>query len=577
MAKLFSQESVLNLVNSFRKSVSRFPVTILVAVAATGVFIMMVKQSDGPNEDGLLRIALSLILAIPLTFSAEIFEERKRLPRFLVVGLCLVYILGFYYFSTKNEALFENQIFVIKYFVLLITAHLMAAVAPYLLEKNIPAFWQYNKNLFLGIFISLLYSVTLAIGLTLAFLGVKELFELNFSEHWIGYIWVFCIGTVNTLIFLSKIPALTEIDKESSFPLALKYFTQYVLLPLVAVYLLILLAYAGKILGMWSLPKGYVSIMVLASAVFGILAFLLIYPLKDSNNWVRNFTRYYYITLLPLVILMAVSIYVRISQYGVTVPRYYVATLTFWLLGISLYFVLSKKDNILYIPLSLIIIGIFTVYAPFNASHSAGLNQKNRLTKVLESHEFLKDGKPTNVDFKKLSEKEIDKVYASVDYLTQNQPEKLKDWFSDVDFKKISTEKSMIGRKNAFYALTKWPQNEVSVSSYYVDAKNNDYISLENADLMLDSYHLYSELTVNGSKFLAKNKDNTLKISENDKEILSFDLSKITQKKYEQAPQDSLIFRSENEKYKGKLLLESGYIKDHKIENIVWRLLLTKK
>ncbi|MCA0365513.1 MAG: DUF4153 domain-containing protein [Bacteroidetes bacterium] len=576
MAKIFSQESVLNFFKSFQKSLTRFPVTILTAVSATFVFVLLINQNEA-NEDEILRVLFSLILGIPLMFSAEIFEERKRLPRFLAVGLCLVYILGFYYFSTKDNSLFENQIFVIKYLVLLITAHLIAAVAPYFLEKNIPAFWQYNKNLFLGIFTSLLYSVTLAIGLTLAILGIKELFELEISEKWFGYTWAICIGTVNTLIFLSKIPDLSEIDKENDFPLPLKYFTQYVLLPLVAVYLLILLAYTFKILGMWSLPKGYVSIMVLASAVFGILAFLLIYPLKNSNNWVWNFTRYYYITLLPLVILMAVSIYVRISQYGVTEPRYYVATLTFWLLGISLYFVISKKDNILYIPLSLIIIGIFTVYAPYNASHSAGLNQKNRLTKVLESHGFLKNGKPANVDFKKLSEKEIDKVYAAVDYLTQNQPEKLKDWFTEKEFLTISAEKSMRGRKNAFYALTKWPQNEVSESSYYVDAKNNDYVILENADLMLDSYHLYSELTINESKFLAKNQDKTLKIIENDKEILSFDLSKITQKKYEQAPQDSLIFRSENEKYKGKLLLESGYIKDRKIESIVWRLLLTKK
>ncbi|MFN8429402.1 MAG: DUF4153 domain-containing protein [Spirosomataceae bacterium] len=576
MAKIFSQESVLNFFKSFQKSLTRFPVTILTAVSATFVFVLLINQNEA-NEDEILRVLLSLILGIPLMFSAEIFEERKRLPRFLAVGLCLVYILGFYYFSTKDNSLFENQIFVIKYLVLLITAHLIAAVAPYFLEKNIPAFWQYNKNLFLGIFTSLLYSVTLAIGLTLAILGIKELFELEISEKWFGYTWAICIGTVNTLIFLSKIPDLSEIDKENDFPLPLKYFTQYVLLPLVAVYLLILLAYTFKILGMWSLPKGYVSIMVLASAVFGILAFLLIYPLKDSNNWVRNFTRYYYITLLPLVILMAVSIYVRISQYGVTEPRYYVATLTFWLLGISLYFVISKKDNILYIPLSLIIIGIFTVYAPFNASHSAGLNQKNRLTKVLESHGFLKNGKPANVDFKKLTENEIDKLYAAVDYLTQNQPEKLKDWFSEKEYQTISTEKSMRGRKNAFYALTKWPQNEVSESSYYVDAKNNDYVILENADLMLDSYHLYSELTINESKFLAKNQDNMLKIIENEKEILSFDLSKITLKKFEQAPQDSLIFRSENEKYKGKLLLESGYIKDHKIESMVWRLLLTKK
>ncbi|MBK9509466.1 MAG: DUF4153 domain-containing protein, partial [Cytophagaceae bacterium] len=145
------------------------------------------------------------------------------------------------------------------YFVLLITAHLMAAVAALFIKKKHTCTSVIQRKPFPWNFISLLYSVTLAINAHWHFEG-KELFELNFSEHWIGYIWVFCIGTVNTLIFLfPKIPALTEIDKESSFPLALKYFTQYVLLPLVAVYLLATLAYAGKsYLGMWSLAKGYV-------------------------------------------------------------------------------------------------------------------------------------------------------------------------------------------------------------------------------------------------------------------------------------------------------------------------------
>ena len=234
MAKIFSQESVLNFFKSFQKSLTRFPVTILTAVSATFVFVLLINQNEA-NEDEILRVLLSLILGIPLMFSAEIFEERKRLPRFLAVGLCLVYILGFYYFSTKDNSLFENQIFVIKYLVLLITAHLIAAVAPYFLEKNIPAFWQYNKNLFLGIFTSLLYSVTLAIGLTLAILGIKELFELEISEKWFGYTWAICIGTVNTLIFLSKIPDLSEIDKENDFPLPLKSFTRNLLLPIVAV------------------------------------------------------------------------------------------------------------------------------------------------------------------------------------------------------------------------------------------------------------------------------------------------------------------------------------------------------
>ena len=98
----------------------------------------------------------------------------------------------------------------------------------------------------------------------------------------------------------------------------------------------ILIAYESKIIFEWSLPKGWVSIMVLASAIFGILAFLLIHPLKKDNKWIQSFSNLYYWILLPLVVLMLVAIYVRIKQYGITEPRYFVALLAIWLLGISL-------------------------------------------------------------------------------------------------------------------------------------------------------------------------------------------------------------------------------------------------
>ena len=81
---------------------------------------------------------------------------------------------------------------------------------------------------------------------------------------------------------------MDKMDIEIDYPIGLKYFTQYVLLPLVAIYLGILIAYEAKIAIQWSLPQGWVSIMVLASAIFGILAFLLIYPRQRSQQMDSN-------------------------------------------------------------------------------------------------------------------------------------------------------------------------------------------------------------------------------------------------------------------------------------------------
>ncbi len=193
---------------------------------------------------------------------------------------------------------------------------------------------------------------------------------------------------------MAKLPTLDIIDtKKDDYPLGLKYFTQYVLLPLVAIYLLILLAYEFKIIINWSLPIGWVSVLVMASAIFGILAFLLLYPLRNANKWITKFTKAYYWILIPLICLMIVAIYVRINEYGVTEPRYFIALVSVWLLSICIYFSVSKIDNIKIIPMSLINIGLLSIYGPFNTFFASRFNQEKRMLSVLNEKKMLVNGK----------------------------------------------------------------------------------------------------------------------------------------------------------------------------------------
>jgi hypothetical protein len=137
----------------------------------------------------------------------------------------------------------------------------------------------------LRILTSVLYSGVLYLGLAAAIAATRFLFNLTFEYKIYSTLFVWIAGIYNTLYFLSGIPAnTTGLQSEQSYPKGLKVFTQYVLIPLATVYLVILLAYEVKILFQWHLPKGYVSNLILGYAVFGLLAILLVYPLREQEE-----------------------------------------------------------------------------------------------------------------------------------------------------------------------------------------------------------------------------------------------------------------------------------------------------
>jgi hypothetical protein len=579
MAKFFSVENLKSVLGLFISAAGRFPVTLLCSLVGTVFFVMM--ATDDTHSKEIEKLATTFLLFLPLFFSAEVFEERRITPRFLILGLSILAFVLFYFFGSPAPAdIFYNKSYMIKYGVLVIVFHLLVSVAPFIFKNNASGFWQYNKTLFINILTAFLYSGTLSAGLVLAFSGIQNLFELKLSNDWYVYIWFGVNGFFNTLIFTSKLRSLDQIDAETEFPIGLKYFTQYVLLPLVAIYLGILIAYEAKIALQWSLPQGWVSIMVLASAIFGILAFLLIYPLKEANKWIQTYTKLYYWILLPLVALMMVVIYVRISQYGLTEPRYFVALLAVWLLGVSLYFSISKVDNIKIIPLSLLLFGLFGIYAPFNAFQSSRINQEGRLEEVLKKYKLLKEGKiavPVNL---KLDSTDQDRAYAALEYLSENQPERLKKYLTKKQFDELIAEKNEYNRSQLVIKLTGFPDKKAIDLDKYFSVEDTDVIPLEKSDFLILPLEYREEgqlAKIEDDTFKWDINDNILTIVINDKEKVIFDLNTISDFSSNKLPSSKLTFRKENSKFKFRLLIESGNSSKGRLYGLRWKLLLTRK
>ena len=156
------------------------------------------------------------------------------------------------------------------------------------------AFWEFNKTLFLRILISALYTAVLYIGLVVAMAAIDQLLEIDIDDDRYLQLFIFQVGIFNTWFFLSGIPKFNNTSElEIEYPKPLKVFVQYVLIPLVTVYIAILYVYTGKIIIQWELPNGWVSYLVLSFSIAGILSLLLLFPIRNQkeNTWIRIYSK----------------------------------------------------------------------------------------------------------------------------------------------------------------------------------------------------------------------------------------------------------------------------------------------
>lgn len=367
----------------------RFPTLAVTAIVATALCCFLI---DDPTIDQQWQNDLWLAVAVcnllfTLGLSADLFSEsrgytpaRKWLMRLAVIGVCVSL-----YCLLKPDYRGAD---IVRLGLFAFAFHQLVAFAPFINRAGSVEFWHFNKVIFLHFLTAVFYSAALFAGLAVAVFGVEQLFNLNLSSAIYGQLFAVLGIGFNTLFFLAGVPKAFDAGSlDMRYPKGLQVFTQYVLVPLMTIYLCILLVYEIKILVEWQLPKGMVATLILGYAVFGILSLLLIWPIKDDkgNRWVQLFSRFFYLTMIPLIILLGFAIYKRVSDYGVTEERYILIILGVWLTGVSIYFLVFRKDNIKIIPVSLFICVLLGTYGPQGAASVSRQSQLRRLAKLMDA------------------------------------------------------------------------------------------------------------------------------------------------------------------------------------------------
>lgn len=393
------------LVNKTKESFLAFPITIISAFIAVCISIYYVEFKNSIKHEFIfINLILTFYLGIPLYFCSTFLKPKtsphkfyKYIPYVISTGILILV-----YFSLPNQEItFNTKIPYIRYAIFNMIAHLLVSFSLFIKKGQINGFWNYNKTLFIRFCTSFLYAIFLYVGLALAFSVLSFLFDFDIDGEFYFELFIIVFGLFNTWFFVAGITKETSIYSDiTEYPKGLKIFTQYVLLPLLAIYLMILYAYGTKIIINQNLPKGLVSYLVVIISVLGIFTFLLIYPFgkQKGNEWINKANTVYYYLLLPLIILLSIAIYMRIADYGITINRYIICLFGFWVLLLIICFTL-KLTNIKFIPISLATLLFICSFGPWSMFHISEKSQSNRLIKILETNEFIEHGKIINEVF----------------------------------------------------------------------------------------------------------------------------------------------------------------------------------
>lgn len=394
--KLFS--SLNEITEKVKNAFLRFPITLVWAIFGTLFTIWFVDQKiDNIIEFKYIKIILTAVLGLSWLIATRLlihfFKEEKSINKFWVICIPLIF-LALYYFNLPSEKdTFESDAIGYRFVLYLITGHLTIFFSPFLFKWNKVAYWNYLKSIFIAFARAVIFSLVIYLGLTIALMALKFLFKFEIKSIRYFQLFIFCLGIINTAIFLSDAPRKIHQQKTIDYPKALLVFVKYILIPLTLLYLVILYTYSIKILINWNLPKGWVSYLVIALSVLGFLIHILINPIRKTSESrvINKFYPWFYYALLPLTALLFIAILKRISDYGFTENRYLVLVLSCWILGMALYILFSKRKQLRYLPMTVAVISMlisFGFWGMFSVSQNSQVKQFEKMYLEIKTNDF---------------------------------------------------------------------------------------------------------------------------------------------------------------------------------------------
>jgi len=577
--KIFSIEKIKN-------TTKRFPISVMLIILLTILSFLSLHYPNSFDEiykTKILIAILSLIITIILSIWIYLSLENSNFSKLQKNTLQLIPIIFwiiFYNIFSLDPNDFENFLFFSLSLIWIIAYLFFAFYLKNLLKVENNNFFSYFYKLSISILVSFLFAIIIFSLWAIAITAILQLFDLDIRDKYTYWNWaILSFSFFSPLFFLTQIPDKKNI-LENNFKLD-KFFSflvNYIIIPFIFIYFFILYAYSIKVLlNINNWPKWQISWLVIWFSIFWYLAYIFSYPIETKSKTIKIFRKIFPYAVIPQIFMLFYAIYLRIMQYDLTVNRYFVVVFWIWLLFISLYFIISKKKNLIIIPSSLFLfIIIISIIPKYNVYSYPELRQFERLKQNLQKANILQNWKIVPLKNYNDIDKNLSKdIYSEINYLCDfNNCKYIKNLFPEIYsefYKKWQKNKKIKSFKNpSKREIVNEITQKIKVKNYFSNTINQkvfNYSKTYEKDFFPINVKWYSKIykIENYNKWIIKDsywwydiKNHKIYLIENWKIVDKINIKEIEEKLIKKfgkndvnwlEPKD-LIFEIDNWKYK---------------------------
>lgn len=360
-----------NISKSIQSVLMRFPVSAAFLFLLTVLLSCLVITETDPKE-GLLCLLAFLSGGTVISLTASLWgEEQTKRKRWIAEGIALA-LYGIYCVLLFLTDIIPNRglpAFWLGNLAWMAAVIVWIPFCSFLREKEDLKAWHFILSLCAALIISGIVSWVMIGGLEGLVVGTAILFDLISNRKLCTIILIVGSVLLFGILFLALIPAgERKHNNAAETPPLLTKVVSWLLIPLLACYIVVLYVYGITILVQWELPKGMISGLV--SAVMGgyMLCYLLLYPLVlNKQTWQSKVLTFWLpVVILPLLILMTVGVVRRFMDYGLTPPRLYLLTLLLWFYAVCIIMLAVPRKRFRWIFLSLAALFLLSSGHPLN-------------------------------------------------------------------------------------------------------------------------------------------------------------------------------------------------------------------
>ncbi len=411
-----------------KESVKRFPITMIYALVLCIVSIYQVREGMIFDNEvkflDMIKLMEALGFGLIMSLAIGVFIEtigdgkKKRIAYGLyILEAAAVYFLYKYLLEANGLDIYETVIYTKYAGIILSTSLLVYFIGRIFNTKN---YDSYVVQIIKAVLVAFLNCIILVLGLYFILFTLDTLFNIYIDYKIYSYIYIIMYTLVFTAFTISGFPKNEDDFSEKKLGKVAEKIYVYVLMPLIAIYTVILYAFFIKVLVMRIWPDGIVSHLVLWYSLVGIFVLFFTKSVVKDSKLAGLFRKYYPISNIINLVLMFYAIYIRIKNYGFTVNRYIVLVAGIWVLLVDIFYLIFKDEENIIVPISMSLFVTMTIFGPFNAFNTSLRSQNKKLERALVENEILINGKLTQKDKVYLDYKNLGNINSTLVYIEDN-------------------------------------------------------------------------------------------------------------------------------------------------------------